>query len=223
MKKIITVLLLVVLCACCAKQIQFNDPEYYMKAKVIDIQPGKSITQDNTKIDFFGLSASISSGWFDKKTNPVEPTTTFYFKDGKRIFVIMPLFEHEEKLGCDNPIDDNERDVCSAFKSPQEYYDKVWTLTPDDLKDPQYATRGNYILVYEKKSWFGTQKAVAIYKYQGNDFAAYRRDFKPDEENRSMTSNLVVFHQKIKPISFIITSFVDNNDELFEQILSTIQ
>ena len=74
-----------------------------------------------------------------------------------------------------------------------------------------------------KKSWFGTQKAVAIYKYQGNDFVAYRRDFKPDEENRSMTSNLVVFHQKIKPISFIITSFVDNNDELFEQILSTIQ
>ena len=86
MKKIITVLLLVVLCACCAKQIQFNDPEYYMKAKVIDIQPGKSITQDNTKIDFFGLSASISSGWFDKNQTSKNNNDRLFKRWEKNIF-----------------------------------------------------------------------------------------------------------------------------------------
>jgi hypothetical protein len=224
MKKIITVLLLVVLCACCVKQIQFNDPEYHMKAKVIDIQPGKSITQDNTKIDFFGLSASVLSGWFDKKTNPLKTTTAVYSKDGEKVFVIMSLFEREEISACEKPIDEHERDFCSAFKSVQEYYDKVWNMTPEDLKDPQYATRGNYMLVMEKKSWFTKPvKVTAIYKYCGKDFTAYRRDFQPAEENKTIRAELVIFHQKIRPMSFIITSFVDNNDELFNQILTTIQ
>ena len=224
MKKIITVLLLVVLCACCAKQIQFNDPEYYMKAKVIDIQPGKSITQDNTKIDFFGLSASISPGWFDKKSNPLKTTTAVYSKDGEKVFLIMSLFESEEISACDKPVDEHERDFCSAFKSIQEYYDKVWKMTPEDLKDPQYATRGNYMLVLEKKSWFTKPaKVTAIYKYCGTDFTAYRRDFHPGKDNKTIRAELVIFHQKIRPISFIITSFVDNSDELFEQILTTIQ
>lgn len=223
MKKVITVLLLLTLCACSVKQIQFTDPEYYIKAKVIDIQSKKTISEDSIKIDFFGLSASISSTWFDKKTNPLKTTTAVYSKDGGKKFVIMSLSEREEKMGCDKPIDENERDFCGAFKSTQEYYDKVWTLTPDDLKKPQYATRGNYMVVQQKGMWFTNPKAIAIYKYHGDNFIAYRRDFRPDEGKKTITSELVVFHQKIKPVSFIIASFVDNNDELFNQILSTIQ
>lgn len=72
--------------------------------------------------------------------------------------MIMPLFEREEIRGCDKPIDEHERDFCSAFK----------------------------------------------------------------EENKTIRAELVIFHQKIRPMSFTINSFVDNNYELFNQILSTI-
>jgi len=222
MKKLIVILSSSIFLACSANQIQLTDAEYFTTAKVIHVEQKNSIAQDDIKIDFFGFSAFVSSKWLNKQHRTSHKEAIAYKISNADKFLI--LYNRDELMGCATPKDNsNEKDFCSAFKSTQEYYDKVWTLTPDDLKDPQYATRGNYILVYEKKSWFGTQKAVAIYKYQGNDFVAYRRDFKPDEENRSMTSNLVVFHQKIKPISFIITSFVDNNDELFEQILSTIQ
>jgi len=128
-------------------------------------------------------------------------------------------------MGCDTPESRAATsDFCAAFKTSQEYYDKIWMLTPDDLKTDQYANRGDNLIVQQKEMWFANPDVTATYKYQGDKFVAYRRDFKPDPSGKkSMTSELVIFHQKITPNAIGIGSLVDNNDELFNQMLSTIE
>jgi hypothetical protein len=224
MNKLFVILSSLILLACSANQIQFADHEYYMKAKVIHVDPKKSISKDVTKIDFMDLSAFVASNSFDKKVDHIKTHMIIFSKDGINKFIIVPLFESEEKMGCDKKkINQDEKDFCDAANSLQEYYDKVWILTPDDLKKPQYATRGHYMLLLQKKMLFTNPKVKAIYKYHGKDFVAYRKDFEPVETKNSITSEVVIFHKKIEPVSLIITSYIDNSDELFNQILSTIE
>jgi len=224
MKKLIVILSSSIFLACSANQIQLTDAEYFTTAKVIHVEQKNSIAQDDIKIDFFGFSAFVSSKWLNKQHRTSHKEAIAYKISNADKFLI--LYNRDELMGCATPKDNsNEKDFCSAFKSTQEYYDKVWTLTPDDLKAPQYATRGNYMLVMEKKSWFTRpERVTAIYKYNGNGFTAYRRDFQSEDPMGKINrSELIIFPDKIAPNSISISPISANNDELFEQILSTIQ
>jgi hypothetical protein len=223
MKKIsLVMLLLTLLCTACALEYhsQLHKPVYYLKAHVIEIKPDKKTPDnDQIQINFFGLTSNISSNWFDNKKE--KNAALAYQLQNKLRFLIS--YDQMGKMGCDKPGDDNERDFCDAFESPQEYYDKIWTLTADDLEKPQYATRGNYMVVQQKEMWFANPDVTAVYKYRGNNFVAYRRDFKSGGGNKAMKSELIIFHQKTAPDAIGIGTLIDNNDELFDQLLSTIE
>ena len=223
MKKIsLVMLLLTLLCTACALEYhsQLHKPVYYLKAHVIEIKPDKKTPDnDQIQINFFGLTSTISSKWFDNKRE--QNAALAYQLQDKLRFLIS--YDQMGKMGCDKPTDDNERDFCGAFESPQEYYDKIWTLTADDLEKPQYAGRGNYMVVQQKEMWFANPDVTAVYKYRGNNFVAYRRDFKYSGGSKAMKSELIIFHQKTAPDAIGIGTLVDNNDELFEQLLSTIE
>ena len=222
MKKILPVFFIFLVFTACSLDYkhQLQKPEYYLKSSTIEIKPNKNtLTPTEIQIRFFGLTSTISSKWFDHEK--LQNGCVAYRLQNELKFLIS--FDPMGKMGCDKPIDDNERDFCSAFKSPQEYYDKTWTLTPDDLEKPPFTTRGDYMIVRQKEMWFTNPKVTAIYKYRGNNFVAYRRDFKSGEGNKSIKSELVIFHQKIAPNAIGVGSLVDHNDELFNQMLSTLE
>lgn len=195
---------------------QFQGPEYYLKAKVIEVQSQKKMaTADVVKMNYFGLTSVIASKWFDRETLKND-SIAFMAQDELRFLV---SFDQQTVTACRAP-HENEKDFCNAFKSPQDYYEKIWMLTPDDLKSPQYATRGDHLIILQKRMWFAEPKVKAVYKYQGNHFVAYRRDFDADKR---LKSELVIFHQKNSPNAVVIASLVDRNDELFQEILETIE
>jgi len=238
MKKITIVLVLLLTAACTTNNnlctdfenyrfnpFQFPYPEYYMKAKVIDIDKLHSPSRDGqTKINFFGLSAVISKEWFSNQDISADGKTITFLIDNEKSFFLYQ--DSEQLMGCALPESrEANKDFCSAFNSTKEYYEKLYMLTPDDLRKKEYAAKGNSWIVHQKGSWFAAPRQVtAIYKYEGNDFVAYRRDFKTDKSgDKTVTSEVVIFHKINAPNAIVIGSLVEKNDELFRQLLTTLK
>lgn len=205
---------------------QFPYPEYYLKAKVVEITSQHLTLQNKQiKINFFDLSATISKDWFDHQDVSSNGGTISFQKDNERSFFVY--IEREQLMGCGVPeTREANRDFCSAFNSTKEFYDKLYLLTPDDLRKNEYASKGNSWIVHQKGSWFSSPRQVTtIYKYKGNGFVAFRRDFdnKKESGGKALTSELVIFHQNNAPNAIVIGSRIDKNDELFHQILSTLE
>ena len=205
---------------------QFPYPEYYLKAEVIEIKSLETkLDETRTIIDFYGLSEIISKKWFDNMSGENKSGRALCYRIGKSCKLV--IYENKEDLrGCiAQEVRNAERDFCSAFSSSQEYYDKVWLLTPDDLRKVEYASVGNSWLIHNKGILFTDVKL--LYKYQGMNFVAYRRDYKDGTpgEKSNLKTELTVFHQKIAPnyISIGIGDTDDNYEELLNEILTTLE
>jgi len=64
------------------------------------------------------------------------------------------LIIHREKdnlLGCTDEEGRNlNKDFCSAFASTREFFDKMYVLTPDDLKNSNNWQTGNKWIIHRK-------------------------------------------------------------------------
>jgi len=194
---------------------QYEYPEYYLKAETIPINVFINNSENNmAKIDFFGLSSFVPTELLNANHKGISDNKIVYKTAGN---VLIIHREKDDLLGC---IDEEERkmnkDFCSAFTSTREFYDKLYTFTPDDLKKSDNQQTGNKWIVHRKG--FVLENVSKTYKYIGKDFVAYESDYKT---GGNMTKYMILFLDKTYPYYFTYATNI-SGDHFFEGLLESL-
>lgn len=141
MKKLLILLSLIALCSCQTNgafkdyrnnPFQYPYPEYYLKANVINLKKTGARTEPLV------IDASAHRISFNTSTDLTVTTknkgSSFYLETNNHLFGVLTI-EKENYMGCDGETKEYEKNFCSAFKSSQEYYKKLFTLTPENLNE----------------------------------------------------------------------------------------
>ncbi|MCP4748819.1 MAG: hypothetical protein GY874_22215 [Desulfobacteraceae bacterium] len=166
-------------------------------------------------INVFDVSFDIDKKYADtiKKQNQ-----TFGVKKSDKLKFI--IYSNEERMmGCNDVVQELEKDFCTAFSSTKEYYEKLFLLTPQNLSDKKYIAAGNRWIVHNKGSMFQDVNKILVYEL--NDFTVFRRDMKPSKE-KNLAVELIMFSDK-NPNKYLTMGFREKNEPLISQILKTIR
>jgi len=190
-------------------------PEYYLKAEAIPINEIKINSENNmAKIDFFGLSSFVPTDLFNANHKGITENKIVYKTAGN---VLIIHREKENLLGCMDEEEKNmNKDFCSAFASTREFYDKLYTFTPDDLKRSDNQQAGNKWIVHKKGFIF--ENVSKTYKYVGKDFVAYESDYKT---GGNMTKYMILFLDKTYPSYFTFATNI-SGDQFFKELLESL-
>jgi hypothetical protein len=192
---------------------QFPFPEYYLKADIESV-PSNDLQSEHLKIDIFNTTFSINKNFADEV---IKKNNFFVIKKScEKVFIVMS--DNEKFMGCNDEVRELEKDFCSAFSTTKDYLEKVFMLTPDDLSKEKYLAVGNRWIVHNKGHLFQEVEKIKIYK--STNFEAFRTDFKPS--NNQVKVDLRIFQNK-DPKKFLIFAFVNRNEPLIKQILTTLQ
>lgn len=201
---------------------QFPFPEYFKTPDTITVAE-KPLTDsgDFKRIEFFGLSASVRNNSFDTIIDESGRggSINYYIKKNKQKKFF--LYNNKETLmGCsDTSLANLEKDYCSSFSSSQDFFLKLFTLTPNHLITEKYQARGYSWIVHQKGRWFKGIKKIRL--YQGTKFYAFRRDFSDTSYNLKGTE-LNIFHLKIAP-DWITLGVVTTDETFILQFLSSLR
>lgn len=126
--------------------------------------------------------------------------------------------QKENLLGCDNnEFKEANKDFCSAFTSTEDFFWKLYTLTPEAISKEEYPTIGQKWIIHRKG--FFLEKIERIKVYKGPGVTVYRSDFKPDSRLRT---ELFVFHKEIHPDHLIISTTI-KDEETVDALIASIQ
>ncbi len=193
---------------------QYPYPEYFLKAKSIPINnenPDKSMV----KLAFFGLSSYVPEELFNVKTNKANENKIIYKTDGK---VLIIHRDKDNLLGCaDKEVRNRNEDFCSAFSSTREFYNKLFTLTPEDLKINKDMKTGDKWIIHRKGFMF--ENVSKLHKYVGKDFVAFECIYK---NGGNMTKDMTLFMDKTYPYYFTFTTNL-SDDSFFRKLLENLQ
>lgn len=166
---------------------QYPYPEYYLKAETITISDVKAEHYpDMVKLEFFGFTSHVPRGLFNARQKSVQENQVIYEADGK---VLIIYRENENLLGCaDEEIKNKNKDFCSSFTSTREYYEKLFTLTPDTLRTGSCIQKGDKWIVHRKGFTF--ENAAKLIKYVKNGVEAYETCYKP---GKAITKDMILF------------------------------
>ena len=195
---------------------QFPYPEYEYTAKQIIINKTSRSEKDLKIIDCFGVSIAFSKEFFDHVDQKSKSRLLIKSKNNNAIVV---NFENENLMGCSDETErNNNKDFCSAFSSTEDFYNKLFSLTPEDLSNDQFLSTGYKWIVHRKGQMFNRVSEIMVYK--GNDYSVYRTDIKDDE--MSIKSELFIFPESIKP-NYLILSMNFKDDNVIKTIVSSIK
>lgn len=121
-------------------------------------------------------------------------------------------------IGCDDEqVKNSNKDFCSAFDTSKEYYEKLFTITPQDLRSGNKQIIGNKWIVHRKGFTFENVKK--LHKYTGRCFVSFESIYKSDS---NMTKDMILFHDDTKPY-YIVFSTNHKDDSIFKNLLKTLQ
>ena len=195
---------------------QFPYPEYYLEAKEITIQK-LFYNSDQVSIEFdakriaFNIDKNFSVR-IEKRYG------SYYLWSGEKLLGLLN-FEKEFYMGCRGDTKLYQKDFCGAFNSSEEYFLKLFTLTPNDLVPDKYTGIGNKWIVHNKGSWFKNVNQLIVYHFK--EGVAFRRDFNSDSDQK-MKSELIIFHKNVAP-NYIGIGLTTSNSELVENIIASLQ
>ena len=195
---------------------QFPYPEYYLKAKEINLQQ----TADNpNQVSIEAVNERISFD-VDKSVSlqTKKKFDSYYLWSGEKLFGVINL-ENEVYMGCSGTAKAYQKDFCSAFNSTEEFFSKLFKLTPNDLTMDEYAGIGNKWIVHNKGSWFKNVNELFIYQLE--DIVAFRRDFK-SSGNQKMKTELIIFPKAIEP-NYVGIGLTTQDSKIVETIISSFQ
>ena len=138
---------------------QFPYPEYRYKAKTIPLSQLRRQDGATASISFFGFSALIPERYAGQVEESGESVVIRSMK--KRGILISR--EKESLMGCEEGRD-IYKDFCSAFTSTQDFYQKLFTLVPEDLAKDEYAPIGYSWIVHRKGVMFSRVSKILIYE-----------------------------------------------------------
>ncbi|CAG1771952.1 hypothetical protein [Geobacter sp.] len=219
-KKISVVLALLILSGCTCNDnfsgyrynpFQFNYSEYQLKAEVAQI-PSPSLSEANgSPIEFYGLSTILPHQWKTLAESKTIGEDRVVFKSGGNI--VMIFREKEKLLGCGySEFKEGNKDFCSAFESTDDFYWKLYTLTPEQISKEK---SGQKWIVHKKGHFFEDIERIKIYKGQG--VTVYRSDFKPDSR---LKTELIIFHKNLQP-DYLIISTTINDEEVIRALIAS--
>jgi hypothetical protein len=192
---------------------QWIFPEYYYKADIIRVEKEKIPPQGYTKVEFFGLSAYIPSKYIEEIKRK-DDDIFFKSKTGDKIMMIK---SKDSSVLCTEETNTNDKDYCSAYKTPQEFYHKLFTLTPDTAENT-----GDKWLVHGKGILFENAKKIEI--YSGDKFMAYIIFFKDSLGiEKKFSLEITLFHANGPLNSFITITFPAKDDTTLKHFISTIE
>ena len=194
---------------------QWVHPEYYYKAKIINVQNDKYKSNGQSKIAFFGLSAKLPAGYEKSKKNISDTTIGFRSSLSKKSNMVISINDEAILLGTEFSRK-REKDYYSAFNSAKEWYHKLFTLTPDIVNEKTFT--GDLWLIHGKGMLFEHIKKIAIYK--GNNFTAYASFYKKD--NPYLDKEIILFHEDLPEDKYISMGFRNVNLNV-RQFLATLE
>jgi len=121
---------------------QYPYPEYYLKAETIPISSENMKSENNmVQLEYFGLRSYVQAESFNPKQKDVRENTII-FKDHDKVLVIERV--KDSLIGCDDEqVKNSNKDFCSAFYTSKEYYEKLFTIMPQDLRGANKQIIGN--------------------------------------------------------------------------------
>ncbi len=178
---------------------QWVYPEYFLKADAIDLDT-ESVKVKGEKIKFGKFSAIVPKEYV-KKTEKMGETHVYKSDSGNFLIDI----ENESDLMCSEKRKLTWKDYCSAFKDGNDYFEKLYTLTPDSITVD--TPIGDLWVIHEKGVYFKSFEKAQIYKTQ--NFTAYVHTLKPEE---TLRKDITIFHNKMLDKYITMgTNFSDDN------------
>lgn len=195
---------------------QFPYPEYHYKAEIVPISSLNKGLVDSIRINCFGIDISLPKN-FNTKLNQ-ESNSCIVIRSRNNNGLIINR-ENDKLMGCaDKNEKNNNKDFCSSFTSTKDFYYKLFTLTPNDLSNDKYMSKGYAWLVHRKGWMFYQVSNIMIYK--GANWVVYRMDFK--NLDMSVKTELVIFPESLKPDYLTIgMNFTDN--DIINTMISSLQ
>ena len=188
-------------------------PEYYYKAATIHVDKEEKAPVGFSKVMFFGLSTCIPS----KYTARIERRNDTFFFQTKTEETIIMIKSLNSSFGCSEYAKIKDKDYCSAYKTPQEFFNKVFTLTPDTVENT-----GDKWLVHGKGILFDNVKKIEI--YTGDKFVAYVKYIKdPLAKETKFSHELTLFHANGPLDSYLTISFLDDDNAILHHFLSSLE
>lgn len=195
---------------------QYPYPEYYLKAETIPISNEKIKPENNmVELEFFSHSSYVPAELFNAEPKEVKENKVIYKADNK---VLIINRKKDNLLGClDEKVKNMNKDFCSAFVTTREYYDKLYTLTPEDLKKINDSLTGNKWIVHRKG--FSFENVAKLHKYIGKDFVAFESSYKTGGK---LTKDMILFLDKTQSDYFTFATNI-RDDSLFRILLETLR
>lgn len=224
--KIGTALVLLILsgCSCCGdfsayryNPFQFVYPEHHLAADVAQMPSHSLSDATGSPLEFFGLRAILPSQWDALSKSRTVDGDRVVFKAGGD--VVMIYRQKENLLGCENSeFREGNKDFCSAFESTEDFYWKLYTLTPEVISKEKYPSTGQKWIIHRKGFFFEKIEKIKIYKGQG--VTVYRSDFKPDSR---LKTELFIFHKNLQPDHLIISTTIKDEESIRALIASNVK
>ena len=187
--------------------------EYFYKADTIPIFQIESI---DSLVNVFDHTINIPSIVFDSVVDRTSEKGGYHFyKDQIKQFMVVQIHD-KDRLGCNDPlVKTSNLDYCDAFDSALDFYQKLYTLVPDDLQYLEKRTAHEWI-IHNKGMIFHDTRSIHI--YTSENYTAFRRN----NNNDKFPTEIVLFHKKNSPY-YLSFSFGVKSEELILKILKTIK
>jgi hypothetical protein len=186
-------------------------PEYYYKAETSKIME-EPVSDGFSRVEFFGLSAGFPKE-FTYEIKEKNDRIILSSKSGERIIIIR---SSDSAYSCSDEDRLTKMDYCSAFKTSNELFQKMFTLTPEDVR-----TTGDAWIVHSKGSAFKNIKKIRI--LSGKNFTAYEKIVKDQRVKESkFARDLTVFHSFGPKECHIIISFPMADGNPLGRFVSTL-
>ena len=196
---------------------QFNYPEYNYKADVTIINGSIESFENLAQVKFFGLSAYVPKNFVKTVRNEVYNQVTVKSDD----FIFFMTKEKELLSGCiEEKVKFNNKDFCSAFSSTKELFEKLFTLTADDLTKQNQSSIGDMWIIHRKGFLFEKTKAIHIYK--GKAFTAFVQVRKNNKTNE-ISKDITLFHNKLSPDHYVSMGTNISDDAFLIKFFETLK
>ena len=193
---------------------QYPYPEYYIKSDTITVETANFTDNQNMgRVEFFNRTAFIPLHIMDQ--NPISTNNNkVIFKKGNNILMIER--SKDTSIGClDELTRTSKRDFCASFSSSQEFFDILFTKTPDILLNAGTKRIGYQWILHKKGIYF--ENVEFTRKYIGKNFIAYESKY----FHGKTVKDLIIFFTEDDDYFYTISSNIDDK-YFFETFLQSI-
>lgn len=192
---------------------QWVFPEYYYKADTVRVEKEKKTPQGFIRVEFFGLNTYVPAKFTEEI---IRKNDAIFFKS-KESGTIMMIKSSNDSIGCSDIAKMKDKDYCSAYKTPREFYHKLFTQTPDSAENT-----GDKWIVHGKGVALSNARKIEI--YSSDKFVAYVKYIKNDLiEKTKFSHEITLFHANGPFNAYVTITFIDPDNTILVPFITTLE